>query len=77
MSEKRAVKPWDLLDPTKKKVSKDVAEERLEICKKCPRLIQSTKQCKECGCIMVLKTKLAAAFCPIGKWEAIETEEVK
>jgi hypothetical protein len=77
MTERRAAKPWDLIDPTKKKVSKEIAEERMEICKGCPRLIQATKQCKECGCIMVLKTKLASAFCPIGKWEAIETEEVK
>ena len=28
----------------------------------------STKQCKECGCIMSVKTKLKFAACPLEKW---------
>jgi hypothetical protein len=44
------------------------AEERLEICKKCERLIALTVQCKECGCLMFWKTKVKGAKCPLNKW---------
>jgi hypothetical protein len=71
MENKRSAKPWDLLNPSIKKVDKDTFDYRMSICKKCPQLIQATKQCKECGCIMLLKAKLENASCPIGKWEAI------
>jgi hypothetical protein len=33
-----------------------------------PFLIKATNQCKKCGCIMHLKTKLAGAECPVGNW---------
>jgi hypothetical protein len=61
-------RPWDMLDPTVKKVSEEVAEKRFNICKDCPELIQLTKTCKKCGCFMQMKTKLEHAVCPIGKW---------
>jgi len=44
------------------------ADRRYDICKSCPELIDLTKQCKQCGCIMSLKTKLQHATCPLGKW---------
>jgi sucrose-6-phosphate hydrolase SacC (GH32 family) len=64
------VKPYDLLNPTKPRTSSEIQKERMAICEECPELFQLTKQCKECMCIMPLKTKLAEAECPLGKWKA-------
>jgi hypothetical protein len=60
-------RPWDVLDPSKQTDEK-TASERMKICEECPRLIKTTKQCRECGCFMALKTKIESAVCPIGKW---------
>lgn len=46
----------------------ELSDARMEICNDCDRLIDLTKQCRECGCFMVLKTKLINASCPLGKW---------
>jgi hypothetical protein len=64
----KAVRPWDLLNPNTAYVLEEKANERYDICLSCPSLIQATKQCKKCGCLMTLKTKLLNATCPIGKW---------
>jgi hypothetical protein len=64
----RTVKPWDLINPNKSKVESHVQQARLSICEACPKLIRLTKTCIECGCFMVLKTKLEEATCPLGKW---------
>ena len=61
-------RPWDLLDPSVELVSDEQASNRFDICKSCPELIKLTSQCKKCGCLMHLKTKLEKATCPIGKW---------
>lgn len=61
-------RPWDMLNPATEYVSEEDAKTRLDICKACPRLIKATNQCKECGCFMNLKTKLADASCPLHKW---------
>jgi hypothetical protein len=42
-------------------------ETRYDICKACPSFTV-LKTCKECGCIMPLKVKIANANCPLGKW---------
>ncbi len=52
---------------------KEVAKERLLICHGCEKYVSSTTQCKECGCIMLLKTVLASSVCPLSKWSADET----
>lgn len=44
----------------------DVSKDRLAVCYACPRY--SHGACLECGCIMLVKTKLAAEKCPLGKW---------
>jgi hypothetical protein len=31
-------------------------------------LMQITKQCKQCGCVMSAKVKLLHATCPLNKW---------
>lgn len=61
-------RPWDILNPNLEPVLKEISDKRLEICKNCPEFIKLTTQCKKCGCIMKLKTKLPFAECPIGKW---------
>lgn len=67
MKNKKA-KPWDLLNPSIKHVSKNIQDKRLSKCLICPELIKTTKQCKKCGCFMVAKVKLPHSSCPIGKW---------
>lgn len=53
-------------------VTAEVAKNRMSICKLCPSYLEITKMCKECMCIMPLKTKLKAQYggkCPLGKWK--------
>jgi hypothetical protein len=45
----------------------EVQISRYDICKACPSFTV-LKTCKECGCIMPLKVKIANANCPLGKW---------
>jgi hypothetical protein len=74
VSEKnRTARPWDLLNKSIGRVETEIAEKRLDICKACPKYISATHQCKECGCIMNLKTKLPNASCPLHKWEQVTT----
>lgn len=61
-------RPWDMLNPATEYVDEAKAKERFDICKSCPFLIKATNQCKKCGCLMHLKTKLAHAECPVGNW---------
>lgn len=69
VSDKEAdnVTPLDLLS-SKNYTTKEIRNERFDICKECPRLFKPTKTCKECGCFMAAKTWLKDATCPIGKW---------
>lgn len=69
--EQRSVKPWDLLNPNMERTEDELKDYRMSICNSCEHLIKFTKQCKKCGCLMHLKTKLAKASCPVGKWEAV------
>lgn len=66
--EKNGVTPLDLLNPNTRPASKEVSDNRYSICLECPELRQATKQCKQCGCFMAVKTKLESAKCPLGKW---------
>lgn len=43
-------------------------KERLSICFECDSYLKQRDMCKECGCIMRMKTKLNAAKCPLKKW---------
>jgi len=60
-------RPWHLLN-SNNYVDDQISSSRYEICKSCPELIDLTKQCKQCGCIMTMKTKLINASCPLSKW---------
>jgi len=61
-------RPWDILNPNTEYVEESEATKRYDICKACPEFIDLTKQCKQCGCVMSLKTKLLKATCPLEKW---------
>lgn len=60
-------RPWHLLN-SENYTSQETADQRLGICNNCPEFVKVTSQCRKCGCIMSLKTKLEKAECPIGKW---------
>jgi len=60
-------RPWDLLHMDRHVKSPQVAVDRLSICSSC-EFYKITTQCSKCGCFMPLKTKLAEAQCPVGKW---------
>ena len=62
-------RPWDILNPKTEHVTEEIARQRLSVCESCPRLTKTTKQCKECGCFMVLKVKIKNAECPLSKWK--------
>jgi hypothetical protein len=68
MDNNKPVRPWDLFKASQPRVTAEFASERMAICNGCEFLIKLTKQCKKCGCVMPLKTKLENAVCPIGKW---------
>jgi RNA polymerase-binding transcription factor DksA len=60
-------KPWHLLNQSNY-AEDSVSSYRYQICSSCDELINLTKQCKKCGCVMTMKTKLQVASCPLGKW---------
>jgi hypothetical protein len=67
-------RPWDVVNPNTQWVPEEDSEARFSICKQCPEYIKLTTQCKKCGCVMKLKTKMANAECPVGKWGAIDVQ---
>lgn len=63
-----STRPWDMLNPNIEHVDKNVQAYRYNICKACPEFVSLTTQCRQCGCVMAMKTKLPGATCPLGKW---------
>ena len=63
----RDVKPWDLINGSPRS-PKELAQYRFDICKQCPEFRPASHTCRKCGCFMKLKTTLAEAKCPLGKW---------
>jgi len=64
----------DAFRPSSERVDRRVRADRMKVCKACDRFISATSQCRECGCFMVLKTTLARAECPLGKWNAVVSD---
>jgi len=59
---------------------------RWEKCKTCKHLDKEGKQCEvpgtqpccaECGCSLAIKLRSLSSECPIGKWNALMTEEAE
>jgi hypothetical protein len=62
----KPVRPWNLLNPLEFLAPDAEQDERLAVCKGCPRLKKGV--CLECGCVMKVKVRLARATCPLGHW---------
>jgi len=51
---------------------------RIDLCSSCPEYITGsfgTERCGICGCGMKLKVRIAAASCPIKKWDKFNKKE--
>ena len=46
-----------------------IIDKRWNECQNCEHLIKATNTCKKCGCFMKIKTRVATASCPVGKWD--------
>jgi hypothetical protein len=59
----------------------EIAVLRFSICDVCPSkgkkcAVKGTAPCcNECGCSLGFKTRSLSSSCPLGKWDAIATEE--
>ena len=59
----------------------EVSRLRMELCNACPSkgtecvVIGTDPCCNECGCSLAFKTRALSTECPLGKWEALMTEE--
>lgn len=47
-----------------------IYSKRLLTCISCPAFSKESKVCSECGCFMIIKTKLPGATCPLNRWES-------
>ena len=60
--------------------SKDDLEKRQSICKKCDEWdsvsFNGTGRCRKCGCSTWAKIRMATERCPLGKWEAVDKEQI-
>ncbi len=56
-------------------VPNEVYEDRIAICKSCIYYFKLTGTCKDCGCFMKIKARLAPMECSQKKWE--KTKEVE
>lgn len=54
------------------RVTKEVRDQRYELCKNCEHLYAPTQNCQKCGCFVRLKIWLPSQHCPIHKWPAIK-----
>ncbi len=51
---------------TDEKASKELYEERLNICRQCADLLEGT--CNSCGCYVELRAASDKSYCPNKKW---------
>jgi hypothetical protein len=66
--------PHAFLKNTAKRLLADdsLKNHRRELCNSCPEMyvqgISNAKICGKCGCIVLTKTTILNAKCPLGKW---------
>jgi len=59
----------------------EIAALRFNHCKECPSngdecaMPGTAPCCNECGCSLKFKTRSLSSECPLGKWDALVTEE--
>lgn len=49
-------------------LDEETIQQRLKICKDCPKLDPTSRQCGACTCFVDLKAQLATEKCPLHKW---------
>ena len=49
-------------------ISKETYKQRIKICTECESYNPTLHQCKECGCLLLLKAFLKISECPLNKW---------
>lgn len=58
----------------------EVLAEREATCRACPEwdanALNKTGRCRKCGCSTWAKLRMATERCPIGKWEAVDKEQI-
>ena len=57
--------------------SKEDYKERLLTCDACPHLMRNVMRCGKCGCLVEHKAKWRTTTCPINKWKAQDTSDLK
>ena len=50
-------------------VSDDVFDQRIEICRECPKFVKDNFMCLECGCPLQQKARMILDACPLEKWD--------
>ena len=50
-------------------------QKRIKICKQCEHYEPLLHRCKECGCLLEVKTRMAISTCPIHKWLPITNNQ--
>lgn len=73
-SDVKPARPWDFFKAGVHHATEEQRLERMAICEACPELTMA-KTCKKCHCFMPMKTRLAHASCPIGKWAPLTVEK--
>tara|TARA_R110002020_G_scaffold85712_2_gene211333 strand:+ start:120 stop:521 length:402 start_codon:yes stop_codon:yes gene_type:complete len=56
-------------------VPNEIYEDRIKICKSCVYYFKPTGTCKDCGCFMKIKARLAPVSCSQKKWQ--KTTKIK
>lgn len=52
-------------------VHPEVARQRYSVCKSCESFNPGYDLCRECYCVMGIKTKLEGMQCPLLKWDKL------
>lgn len=53
-------------------ISDEIYNQRIEVCKTCPKYDKEQHRCKECGCFLEVKAKFIFEECPLQKWQTVE-----
>ncbi len=48
--------------------SPELTAARLAVCAECPRASPGGAICTACGCILEIKARMPAEYCPLGRW---------